>query len=86
VPLGSPARMRHSRRSRVAGLREWLSATLTPKTNSKNMIFTNENEKLNHEKIEDKELTSLPETVHRMDARTSRNQAPKFKGKRGVLD
>ena len=34
------------------------------------MKFTNENEKLNHEKIEDKELTSLLETVHQMDART----------------
>jgi hypothetical protein len=37
------------------------------------MNFTNENEKLNHENIEDKELTSLPETVCQMDARTSRN-------------
>jgi hypothetical protein len=47
--------------------------------------FTNENEKLNHEKIEDKELTSLLEMVHRMDARTFRNRASKFKGKRGIL-
>jgi hypothetical protein len=54
--------------------------------NPKNMIFTNENAKLNHEKIEDKELTSLPETVRRMDARTSHNQASEFKDKRGVLD
>jgi hypothetical protein len=50
------------------------------------MNFTNENEKLNYEKIEDKELTSLSEIVHRMDACTFHNQAPKFKGKRGVLD
>jgi hypothetical protein len=57
-----------------------------PQNKLQNMIFTNENEKLNHKKIEDKELTSLPETVHRMDARTSRNQEMKFKGKIGVLD
>jgi hypothetical protein len=50
------------------------------------MIFNNENEKSNHEKIEDKELTSLPEEILQMDARTFRNRAPKFKGKRGVLD
>jgi hypothetical protein len=50
------------------------------------MIFANENEKSNHEKIEDKDLTSLLETVRRMDARNSRNRALKFKGKRGVLD
>jgi hypothetical protein len=52
----------------------------------KTMIFANENEKSNHEKIEDKGLTSLSETVHRMDALNSRNRALKFKGKRGVLD
>jgi hypothetical protein len=50
------------------------------------MIVTNENEKLNHEKIEDKELTSLSETAHQIDARTSHNQALKFKVKKGVLD
>jgi hypothetical protein len=47
--------------------------------------FTNENKKLNHEKIEDKELTSLLEMVHQMVVRTFRNRALKFKGKRGVL-
>jgi hypothetical protein len=50
------------------------------------MIFANENEKSNHEKIEDKELTSLPETVRQMDAHNSHNRALKFKGKRGFLD
>jgi hypothetical protein len=50
------------------------------------MKFANEDEKSNHEKIEDKELTSLPKTVRRMDVRNSYNQAPKLKGKRGVLD
>jgi hypothetical protein len=44
-----------------------------PQNKLKNMIFTNENEKSNHEKIEDKELTSLPETVCQMDAHNSRN-------------
>ena len=57
-----------------------------PQNKLKTMIFANENEKSNHEKIEDKELTSLPKMVHRMDARNSRNRASKFKGKRGVLD
>ena len=57
-----------------------------PQNKLKTMFFANENEKSNHEKVEDKELTSLPKTVRRMDARTSHNQAPKFKGKKGVLD
>jgi hypothetical protein len=49
------------------------------------MKFTNENKKLNHEKIEDKELTSLPEMVRQMVFHTFHNRAPKFKGKKGVL-
>jgi hypothetical protein len=49
------------------------------------VFFANENEKLNHEKVEDKEPTSLSLEVRRMDARNSRNQKPKFKGKRGVF-
>jgi hypothetical protein len=57
-----------------------------PQNKLKTMFFSNENEKSNHEKVEDKELTSLSETIRRMDARNSHNQAPKFKGKRGVLD
>jgi hypothetical protein len=47
--------------------------------------FANENKKLNHEKVEDRELTSLTETVRQMVACTFRNRALKFKGKRGVL-
>ena len=49
------------------------------------MKFTNENEKMNHEKVEDRELTSLTETVFQMVACTFRNGELKFKGKRGVL-
>jgi hypothetical protein len=47
--------------------------------------FANENKKLSHEKVEDRELTSLTEMVCQMVSRTFRNQALKFKGKRGVL-
>jgi hypothetical protein len=49
------------------------------------VVFSNENEKLNHEKVEDKEPTSLSLTVCRMDARNSRNLTPNFEGKRGVF-
>jgi hypothetical protein len=56
-----------------------------PQNQLKTVFFANENEKLNHEKVEDKELTSLPLTVCRMDARNSRNRMPNFKGKRGVF-
>jgi hypothetical protein len=56
-----------------------------PQNQLKTMFFSNENEKLNREKVDDKELTSLPQTVRRMDARNSHNQVPKFKGKRGVF-
>ena len=51
----------------------------SPLNKLKTVFFANENEKLNHE-VEDKEPTSLPLTVPRMDARNSRNQTPKFKG------
>jgi hypothetical protein len=47
--------------------------------------FANENKKLNHEKVEDREITSLIDMVHQMVACTFRNRALKFKGKRGVL-
>jgi hypothetical protein len=77
--------MTHSRRSRVAHLREWLSARMAHKTNSKMIVFTNENENLNHERVEDKEPTSLSLTARRMDARNSRNLTPNFEGKRGVF-
>jgi hypothetical protein len=56
-----------------------------PQNKLKMMVFANENEKLNHEKVEDKVPTSLPLTVRRMDARNSRNLTPNFKGKRGVF-
>jgi hypothetical protein len=56
-----------------------------PQNQLKTVFFANENEKLNHENMEDKELTSLPLMVHRMDARNSHNRMPNFKGKRGVL-
>jgi hypothetical protein len=56
-----------------------------PQNKLKTVFFANENEKLNHEKVEDKEPTSLPLTVHRMDAHNSRNLTPNFKGKRGVF-
>jgi hypothetical protein len=56
-----------------------------PQNKLKMVVFANENEKLNHEKVEDKEPTSLPLTVRRMDARNSRNLTPNFKGKRGVF-
>jgi hypothetical protein len=49
------------------------------------IVFTNENEKLNHERVEDKEPTSLSLTARRMDARNSRNLTPNFEGKRGVF-
>jgi hypothetical protein len=57
----------------------------SPQNKLKTVFFANENEKLNHEKVEDKEPTSLPLTVRRMDARNSRNRTPNFKGKRGVF-
>jgi hypothetical protein len=57
----------------------------SPQNQLKTVIFANENEKLNHEKVEDKELTSLLLTVRRMDARNSHNRTPNFKGKRGVF-
>jgi hypothetical protein len=44
----------------------------------KMVAFANENEKLNHKKVEDKEPTSLPLMVHRMDARNSRNLTLNF--------
>jgi hypothetical protein len=56
-----------------------------PPKKLKTVFFSNENEILNHEKVEDKELTSLPMTVHRMDAHNSCNMMSNFKGKRGVL-
>jgi hypothetical protein len=84
--VGSPARITHSRRSRVAHLREWLSASRAHKINSKNEFLTNENAKLNHERVEDKEPTSLSLTARRMDARNSRNLTPNFEGKRGVFE
>ena len=49
------------------------------------MVFTNENEKLNHERVEDKEPTSLSLTARQMDAFNSCNLTSNFKGKRGVL-
>jgi hypothetical protein len=49
------------------------------------IVFTNENEKLNHERVEEKVPTSLSLTVRRMDARNSSNMTPNFEGKRGVL-
>jgi hypothetical protein len=49
------------------------------------VYFTNENEKLNHEKVEDKVPTSLSLTVRQMDARNSRNLMSNFEGKRGVF-
>jgi hypothetical protein len=52
---------------------------------TQNLKFANENKKLNHEKVEDRELTSLTETVCQMVARTFYNRALNFKGKRGVL-
>jgi hypothetical protein len=45
------------------------------------IVFTNENEKLNHERVEDKEPTSLLLTARRMDARNSRNLTLNFEGK-----
>jgi hypothetical protein len=77
--------MTHSRRSRVVHLREWLSAIINPQNQLKNDVFANENENLNHEKVEDKEPTSLSLTARRMDARNSRNLMPNFEGKRGVF-
>jgi hypothetical protein len=56
---------------------------LWPQNKLKTLKFTKENKKLNHEKVEDRELTSLTETVREMVACTFRNQALKFKGKRG---
>jgi hypothetical protein len=56
-----------------------------PQNKLKMVVFSNENEKLNHEKVEDKEPTSLSLTVRQMDARNSRNLTPNFKGKRGVF-
>jgi hypothetical protein len=54
-----------------------------PQNKLKMIIFANENEKLNHEKVEDKVPTSLPLTVRRMGAHNSHNLTPNFKGKRG---
>jgi hypothetical protein len=56
-----------------------------PQNKLKMIVFANENEKLNHERVEDKEPTSLPLMVRRMDARNSRNLTSNFKGKRGVF-
>jgi hypothetical protein len=56
-----------------------------PQNKLKMILFANENEKLNHERVEDKVPTSLPLTVHRIDARNSHNLTPNFKGKRGVF-
>jgi hypothetical protein len=52
----------------------------SPQNQLKILFFANENEKLNHEKVENKELTSLPLTVRRMDARNSRNPNAEFQG------
>ena len=57
----------------------------SPQNKLKTVFFAHENEKLNHEKVEDKVPTSLSLTVRRMDARNSRNLTPNFEGKRGVL-
>jgi hypothetical protein len=51
----------------------------------KMIFFANENEKLNHEKVEGKEPTSLSLMVRRMDARNSHNLTPNFEGKRGFF-
>ena len=51
----------------------------------KMVVFANENEKLNHEKVEDKEPTSLSLTARRIYVHNSRNLMPNFEGKRGVL-
>jgi hypothetical protein len=51
----------------------------------KKCVLTNENENLNHERVEEKEPTSLSLTVRRMDARNSHNLTPNFEGKRGVF-
>jgi hypothetical protein len=56
-----------------------------PQNKLKMIFFANENEKLNHEKVEDKVPTSLPLMVRRMDARNSRNLMPNFKVKEGFL-
>jgi hypothetical protein len=44
-----------------------------PQNKLKTVFFANENEKINHEKVEDKERTSLSLTVCRMDACDSHN-------------
>jgi hypothetical protein len=56
-----------------------------PQNKLKMIVFSNENEKLNHEKVEDKVSTSLPLTIHQMDARNSHNLTPNVEGKRGVF-
>jgi hypothetical protein len=56
-----------------------------PPKKLKMIVFSNENEKLDHERVEDKEPTSLPLMVRRMHARNSRNMMPNFKGKREIL-
>jgi hypothetical protein len=59
-----------------------MSAIIAPKPTQK-CVFANENENLNHEKVEDKEPTSLPLMDRRMDARNSHNLTSNFEGKRG---
>jgi hypothetical protein len=56
-----------------------------PQNKLKMIVFANENEKLNHERVEDKVPTSLPLTVHRMYARNSSNLTSNFKSNRGVF-
>ena len=51
----------------------------------KNEFLTNKNAKLNHERVEDKEPTSLSFSARRMDAHKSYNLTPNFEGKRGVF-
>jgi hypothetical protein len=51
----------------------------------KKCVFTNENKNLNHERVEDKEPTSLSLMARQMDARNSRNLTSNVEGKRGVF-
>jgi hypothetical protein len=51
----------------------------------KKCVLTNENENLNHERVEDKDPTSLSLTARRMDALNSLNLTSNFEGKRGVF-